>query len=774
MYRKFNFLLSVFLLISLLIVPVGGVSALTNLVQDPSFEVAISSTAVWQQASTNSDSPLCTLAIPECNFGSGTAAARTGSVWALFGGIDFTDPEAGNPEVAYVYQNIAFPTCSAELQFYFWIGAAPAGSNASDVFLARIDGTTVFSANATQKASYPSYTLVTVDVGSFANGVVHKVEFYSVTSDQTVIFNLDDVSLVRNCFAISGNAGVAGATLNYTGGSTTADGSGNYSFDVKSGWSGTVTPSKSGYRFSPVSKTYSNVVADQTGQNYTAVVLYTISGNVGVAGATLSYTDGTPQTATSASNGDYSFVVPSNWSGTVTPSHTCFNFTPLNQNYTNVTTNQTSQNYTTTPKPGSGCANIDVQIAGANQASFGIPSASTVLQAPLNGINNGPVKITSTVPIMGSERVIYNVNGMPTSFSEMMALPDSQLDNTYWMPWYNNVDLDTQLRFGNVSNTPAEVHVWIGGQEKTSGCTTTPSNVPYPYVLAVGASLRVSCPGVNNGPVKIDSNVNIVAAERVIYNVNGLPTSFTEMMGLPDSQLDNIYWMPWYNNVDLDTQLRFGNVSNTDATVHVWIGGQEKTSGCLPSNIPYPYVLAVGASLRLSCPGVNNGPVQIISDVNIVAAERVIYTVNNLPTSFTEMMGLPNSQLNTTYWMPKYNNVDLDTQLRFGNVTNSSVTVRVYIGGQEKTSGCIPSNSPYILAGGASLRISCAGVNNGPVKIESTGNIVAAERVIYNVNGAPTSFSEMMGLPNGFLNIIHWLPWYNNVDLDTVLRFGVP
>jgi hypothetical protein len=31
-----------------------------------------------------------------------------------------------------------------------------------------------------------------------------------------------------------------------------------------------------------------------------------------------------------------------------------------------------------------------------------------------------------------------------------------------------------------------------------------------------------------------------------------------------------------------------------------------------------------------------------------------------------------------------------------------------------------------------------------------------------------------MGLPNGFLNTIHWLPWYNNIDLDTVLRFGVP
>jgi len=97
------------------------------------------------------------------------------------------------------------------------------------------------------------------------------------------------------------------------------------------------------------------------------------------------------------------------------------------------------------------------------------------------------------------------------------------------------VDLDTQLRFGNVSNTPAEVHVWIGGQEMTSGCTTTPTNVPYPYVLAPGASLRVSCPGVNDGPVQIISDVNIVAAERVIYNVNNLPTSFSEMMALPNN-----------------------------------------------------------------------------------------------------------------------------------------------------------------------------------------------------------------------------------------------
>ena len=61
---------------------------------------------------------------------------------------------------------------------------------------------------------------------------------------------------------------------------------------------------------------------------------------------------------------------------------------------------------------------------------------------------NGPVKLVSNVPIVASERLIYKINNINTSFSEMMALPNSQLDTTYWLPWYNNVDIDTQLRFG--------------------------------------------------------------------------------------------------------------------------------------------------------------------------------------------------------------------------------------------------------------------------------------------------------------------------------------
>src|SRR5690348_4919929 len=98
--------------------------------------------------------------------------------------------------------------------------------------------------------------------------------------------------------------------------------------------------------------------------------------------------------------------------------------------------------------------------------------------------------------------------------------------------------------------------VYSNGQEMKTGCST---NSPFPLIS--GASLRVSCTGINSGPVKIVSDIPIVAAERVIYNVNNTATSFSEMMALPEGQLNTTYWLPWYNNMDLDTQLRFGNVT---------------------------------------------------------------------------------------------------------------------------------------------------------------------------------------------------------------------
>ncbi len=412
--------------------------------------------------------------------------------------------------------------------------------------------------------------------------------------------------------------------------------------------------------------------------------------------------------------------------------------------------NQNWRSFTTGSTLPDGTTHLQTFIGVTPLGSYSLAQGETLRENHL-GMNSGPVKLLSTngVPFVSAERSIYKINGIQTSFSEMMALPNNQLDTTYWLPWYNNVNLNTQLRIANATDNPTTVTVTIGGVEMPS------------FDLAAGESTRVSYAGVNDGPVQVVSDQKIVPAERVIYKVKGLHTSFSEMMALPESQLDSTYWLPWYNNVDLDTQLRIGNVSESTATVHVFIGEDEVTPA---SGI----TLLAGESTRVSFPGVNDGPVQIVSDQDIVAAERVIYKVQGVQTSFSEMMALPSSQVDNTYWLPWYNNMDLDTQLRFANVSNSPATVHVYINGQEAP------GSPFELLVGESSRQSFFGINSGPVQIVSDVPIVAAERVIYKVRGVNTSFSEMMALPNHQLDTTYWLPWYNNVHLDTQLRFGVP
>ncbi|WP_245969488.1 pre-peptidase C-terminal domain-containing protein [Thiocapsa rosea] len=67
-------------------------------------------------------------------------------------------------------------------------------------------------------------------------------------------------------------AGLAGVTVscNNSGGTGTTNSSGDYSISVTQGWSGTCTPATtSGGTFSPASRSYTNVTATQSGQNYT-------------------------------------------------------------------------------------------------------------------------------------------------------------------------------------------------------------------------------------------------------------------------------------------------------------------------------------------------------------------------------------------------------------------------------------------------------------------------------------------------------------------------
>src|SRR5258706_12959247 len=80
---------------------------------------------------------------------------------------------------------------------------------------------------------------------------------------------------------ISGNAGEAGATiLGYANGTprmVTADSGGNYTLTVPYNWSGSVSVARLGYTFAPVSRAYTNVISNQTAQDYSATLVGSIS-----------------------------------------------------------------------------------------------------------------------------------------------------------------------------------------------------------------------------------------------------------------------------------------------------------------------------------------------------------------------------------------------------------------------------------------------------------------------------------------------------------------
>lgn len=103
---------------------------------------------------------------------------------------------------------------------------------------------------------------------------------FTATGNRTLVANLS-----LNSYIVSGNTDVGNVNISWTGGAgTVSNSNGDYSFNVSHGWSGTVTPSKIGYAFSPESISYSNLSSSKTNQDFTAIVNITANVNPENAG----------------------------------------------------------------------------------------------------------------------------------------------------------------------------------------------------------------------------------------------------------------------------------------------------------------------------------------------------------------------------------------------------------------------------------------------------------------------------------------------------------
>jgi len=248
---------------------------------------------------------------------------------------------------------------SPAFQAYTLAGTITGGSGATVTVSGAASATT--TADASGNFSFSS-------LGNGSYTITPSKAGYSFTPANRAVTvngaNLTGVNFTATAitYSISGilspSAGGSGATVILSGRSaatTIADSGGSYSFSGLVNGSYTVTPSNTGYSFTPGNQTVTINGANVSGVNFIASVVpvtYTIFGTISpasvAAGATLTLS-GTSNAITSTdANGNYSFAALSNGSYTITPTSQIATFSPTSQAVTISNASVTGVNFTAT------------------------------------------------------------------------------------------------------------------------------------------------------------------------------------------------------------------------------------------------------------------------------------------------------------------------------------------------------------------------------------------------------------------------------------------
>jgi len=140
----------------------------------------------WAEASTNFSTPFCDPS------GCGDYA-YSGSWYLWFGGCGSS---CTFPEDSSATQSVYLPAGQTMKLFFFMFAVAGSGATSGDVMQVTVDGAPVWTVDATNVAPYANgYTLVEVDLSTFADSDFHELAFASSVASESTSFLVDLASL---------------------------------------------------------------------------------------------------------------------------------------------------------------------------------------------------------------------------------------------------------------------------------------------------------------------------------------------------------------------------------------------------------------------------------------------------------------------------------------------------------------------------------------------------------------------------------------------------
>jgi hypothetical protein len=319
----------------------------------------------------------------------------------------------------------------------------------------------------------------------------------------TIYYNYTGASQVS--YAISGNVSdnfgtpVANMPVVLSGSQNangTTDSGGNYFFGQLLGAGNfRLTPTAgTGYVLTPTTQSVKRLAAN-TGVNFTAVPLYTLSGqivngsSVPVTGVSVALTGSQTGSASTDNNGNYSFAnLRADGSFTLTPTRTNYNFTPtkavFNTLIGNTTANFTGNLNTYTI----GGRLIDNNGIGISQATVSLSGGqASTTQSDANGNYSFPNLTATGSFTVTPSKVNYSFAPASQSFSNL----SSNFTSVNFAGTLKTFTISGVILDGNGNGVPGLVLTLSGSQSGTNG---TDSNGNYSFTVVAGGSYTVTPP----------------------------------------------------------------------------------------------------------------------------------------------------------------------------------------------------------------------------------------------------------------------------------------